>query len=241
MVARPENRLRARNTPAKRRFGAVACDICPVVLFHSGGSQISGADMIGRPCNLGRVALVFAPPESTSRGEKTRTAAEKSDERPLQLVHLSYSFGGIDHPEKELATRNSPTKCRFGEPPPLSARWHFSSWSDANQWRRNNWATLRSAESPVLFPDRHRPLGRTKATSAKKFGEALRRKRRRCVGPRRTSPSRRNKTNERASSQRSRLFFGLALVIFPAELTTHVDRNTRGPKICTKRHFGIVA
>ena len=72
----------ARNTPAKRRDGSVACDICQVVLSHSGGSHISGGNVIGQTCRSGRFALVFAPPESTHRAEKTPRMAEKSDELP---------------------------------------------------------------------------------------------------------------------------------------------------------------
>ena len=59
----------------------VACDIFPVVHYHSGGSQVSGGDMIGQPCDLGTVALVFATPESTYRAENTPKMAEISDER----------------------------------------------------------------------------------------------------------------------------------------------------------------
>ena len=61
-----------------------------------------------------------------------------------------------------------------------------------------------SAVSPLFFPQRHPPLGRTKATSAKNLSEALRRLRRRCVSTRQLSPSRRNETDARTSSQRSR-------------------------------------
>ena len=48
-------------------------------------------------------------------------------------------------------------------------------------------------------------------------------------------------TDARTSSQRSRHSSGLAVVIFPAELTTREDRTRRGPNICTKRHFRIAA
>ena len=48
-------------------------------------------------------------------------------------------------------------------------------------------------------------------------------------------------TNARASSQRRRLFFGLAIAIFPAELTTRREGPRRGAKICTNRHLAIVA
>ena len=83
-------------------------------LCFADGSQISGADMIERPSHLGRVALVFGIPDSTSNAEKTPKAAEKSDERPRQLAHLGYLFGGHDHPGGEFSARNSPTECRFG-------------------------------------------------------------------------------------------------------------------------------
>ena len=145
-----QTRPRARNARTTRRLGAVACDICPAVLFRSGGPQISNGDLVERQHHPGRPTLVFASPESTYRAETT-------------------------------------------------------------------------------------------PTSAKKLGEALRRLRRRCVVPRRASPSRRNKTNDRTSSRRSRLFSGLALVIFPAVLTADVRRTLRGPNSCTKGHFGIVA
>ena len=65
--------------------------------------------------------------------------------------------------------------------------------------------------------------------------------RRRCVFSRRTSPNRWNKTDARTSSQRSRLFSGLAIVIFPAESNTHGERTRREPKDCAKRRFSIVA
>ena len=58
-----------------------------------------------------------------------------------------------------------------------------------------------SAVSPLLFARRHRPLEPTSVTLAKKLSEALRRLRRRCVAPRRPSPSRRNETDARTLSQ----------------------------------------
>ena len=82
----------------------VACDVCPVVLLHSGAPQISGASMIERPCHYGRVASVFAPPESTYRAEKTPPTAEKSAERPRQPPRLRYLFGGIGRLEGETQT-----------------------------------------------------------------------------------------------------------------------------------------
>ena len=48
-------------------------------------------------------------------------------------------------------------------------------------------------------------------------------------------------TDARTSYQRSRLYCGVAIVIFPAELATHGDMTRRGPEICTRRQSGIVA
>ena len=109
-----KKRPQARNARTKRRLRSVACDICPVVLFHSCGSQISGGDIIRRPCHLGKLTFVLANPDATSRAEKTPRTAEKSDERPPYLDHLGYLFGGIDLPVRDLATRKSPSECRFG-------------------------------------------------------------------------------------------------------------------------------
>ena len=92
-----ENANEPETLKPKRRFGAAACDTCPVGLRHSGGSQICVGDMMGRPCRLGGPALVLAPPESTSRAAQTPTMAEKSDERARWLAQPCYLFGGIDH------------------------------------------------------------------------------------------------------------------------------------------------
>ena len=48
-------------------------------------------------------------------------------------------------------------------------------------------------------------------------------------------------TDARTLSQRSRHNCGVPIVIFPAELTTHEERTRRGPEICTRRHFGVIA
>ena len=65
---------------------------------------------------LGRVALVFAPPESTYRAEKTPRIAEKSAERPCLQAQLGYLFGGTDHPGKETQTcAEKPNQVPFWE------------------------------------------------------------------------------------------------------------------------------
>ena len=60
----------------------MAGDICPVVLFRSGDSQISRGNMIERPSRLGKLTFAFANLEPTRIAEKTPRMAEKSDERP---------------------------------------------------------------------------------------------------------------------------------------------------------------
>ena len=65
---------------------------------------------------LGRVALVFVPPESTYRAEKTPRIAEKSAERPCLPAQLGYLFGGIDHPGSETQTcAEKPNQVPFWE------------------------------------------------------------------------------------------------------------------------------
>ena len=96
-------------------------------------------------------------------------------------------------------------------------------------------------ESPLLLPRRRRPLGRTKATSAKKLSGAIRRSRRRGVVPRRTPPSRRGKPTPAHQVREVAFFSALHFFISPAELPTQDDRTSRGPKICTERQFVIVA
>ena len=70
--------------------------------------------MIERPSHLGSLTFVSAPQESTSFAERTPRMAEKFEERPRNLAHSGYFFGGIGHPERELTPRNSPTTCRLG-------------------------------------------------------------------------------------------------------------------------------
>ena len=99
-----KRRPRARNTRSTRRLATAACDICPVVLCRSGGPRISGGDKTGRSCHLGRVSLVFAPPETTSRPEKTPRKAEISDERARKLARLGYLFSEINRPGGKTRT-----------------------------------------------------------------------------------------------------------------------------------------
>ena len=177
--------------------------------------------MIGQPSHLGRIAVVFAPPESTFRAGKTPRMAEKS---------------------AEWATRNSPTKCRFGAAAsPVCPAVFFILAQRKPMPAQKLSDVAASAKSPAIFPRGNQPLGRPKTTSATKLSGALRRLRRRRVVRRRTSPTRRNKTDARTSSQGSRLFFRLAIVSILEELATRDHGARREPKIRTKRHFGVVA
>ena len=48
-------------------------------------------------------------------------------------------------------------------------------------------------------------------------------------------------TDARTSSQRSRHYCGVAIVISPAGSTNNVEKTRRGPSVCAKRLFGSVA
>ena len=52
-----------------------------------------------------RATLVFAPPELTSRAEKTPRMTEDSYERPRQLAHLGYLFGRVDKHARNCRTK----------------------------------------------------------------------------------------------------------------------------------------
>ena len=143
---------------------------------------------------------------------------------------------------KDKHARNSPTKSRLGTVASLVCPAAFSALAQRKPMAAKESGDVAvPAVSRLIFPRRLRPLGQTKATLAKKLTEALRRLRRRCVVPRRTTPSRRNETDARASSQRDRPFTVFAIVTSPAGVATREDKTPRGPKICTKREFGIVA
>ena len=96
--------------------------------------------------------------------------------------------------EKQKHARDSPTKYGFGRAAPVmypAAVFILAQRKPMPAMESGDVAV--SALSPLLFPRRPRPLGGAKETSAKKWSDALRRQRRRCVPLRRTSPSWRNK------------------------------------------------
>ena len=103
-----------------------ACEICPVVLFFSGGPQISGGGMNRQPCQLGRVALVFAPPESTSPAEKTqRRRRNRTSDRVSSPSSVICSA--------EVATRGGETQTRARQPDQVPFRdsrpWYVAGGS----------------------------------------------------------------------------------------------------------------
>ena len=96
--------------------------------------------------------------------------------------------------EKRKHVRDSRTECRLGAVASIVcpvARFILLRRRGAPAQQLSDVAV--SAESSLLFPRRPRPPGRTRATSAKKLGESLRRLRRCRGSPRKASPSRRNK------------------------------------------------
>ena len=168
-------------------------------------------------------------PKKRQGWRRNRTSARVS--RPTSVfcsAELTTRKGADKH------ARNSPTKCRLGTVASLVCPAAFSALAQRKPMAAKESGDVAvPAVSRLIFPRPHRPLGRTSVTSAKKLSESLRRQRRRRVVPRRTSPSRRNETDARTSSQRSRQNRGVAIVISPAELTTHEGRTRRGPKVCT--------
>ena len=116
--------------------------------------------------------------------------------------------------EKRKHAQNSRTKCRLGAVDPVMcpvAVFILERRKPMPAEKSSDVAV--SAVSPLSFPRRRRPIGRPGVTLTKKLSEALRRLRRRCVAPRRTSPSRRDKptpahqVREVASTAASPLLF----------------------------------
>ena len=215
-------RRQARNARTRLRLVTVACDICPFVLCHSGGSQISGGYMVGRPCHSGCLALVFAPPESTSRAEKTPRMSASSVTCSAELTTRG---------KKHIRARNSPTVRRLGAVAELVCPVEFfilERRKPAPAQKLGDVAASAGSYLPVLR--RRRPFGRTNIASAKKLREAPRRLRHRCVAPRRTTPSRRNETDARKSSQRSRPYCGAAVAIVPAEPARSARRRPKSAR-----------
>ena len=150
-------------------------------------------------------------PKKRQGWRRNRTSARVS--RPTSVfcsAELTTRKGADKH------ARNSPTKCRLGTVASLVCPAAFSTLAQRKPMAAKESGDVAvPAVSRLIFPRPHRPLGRTKATLAKKLTEALRRLRRRCVVPRRTTPSRRNETDARASSQRDRPFYGFRHCYFP--------------------------
>ena len=90
---------------------------------------------------------------------------------------LRYFFGEIDHParEKTYERETLESSAVAGEPPPLSARWHFFSQRERKPMLAKELGDVPiSPESPRFLLRRVRPPGRKKLTSAKKLGQGSR-------------------------------------------------------------------
>ena len=72
----------------------------------------------------------------------------------------------------------------LGEPAPLCAKWHLSPWSDANQCRRHNWASLLSQRDLCYFP-----AGITSRADERSVGEEIERSATSTAAPLRCSPA----------------------------------------------------
>ena len=104
--------------------------------------------------------------------------------------------------------------------------------------RRRHFGGVAWVSDPPKLISRGRNWAKRSAT---KVSEAAYPRRLHYVPPQRTPPRRRNRPNARASSKSNRHYCSVAMVIFPAELTTDEERTYPGRKTCTKRQFGIVA
>ena len=136
--------------------------------------------------------------------------------------------------ENRKHARNSPTRFGFGGAASVMSPLAVSALGQRKPMPAQGPSDVAvSANSPAISSRGNRPLGRTNVTSSKKSSEALRR---------RCSPAgvadQAEQTDARTSSQRSRHYCGVAIVIVPSESTTHMGRVSRGPDICTKRQFG---
>ena len=117
----------------------------------------------------------------------------------------------------------------------MSARWHFSCWSDAI----DAGATIKRHGCLGSVTLVISPPASTSRAGERNVGEELERIATSIAAALRSSPADAaeppGQTDARTQSNRSRHLCGVAIVIFPAELATHEDRTRRGPEICTKR------
>ena len=89
------------------------------------------------------------------------------------------------------------------------------------------------------------PPASTTRADGSNVGEEIGRSATSIAAPFRCSPAdvaeQAGQTDARTSSQRSRRYCGVAIVIPRAELTTREGGTRRGTKVCARRQFGIVA
>ena len=143
---------------------------------------------------------------------ETQTCARKSNRAPPRARRLSRVPCGICHP-------GAPLTSGFG--------------INERRCRLRGVAFVISSPASTSRAD-ERNVGEVIERGATSIAAPLR-------GSRRTSPSRRNETDARTASKKSRLYCGAAIAISLADVTTREDRARGGPKVCAKCQFGIVA
>ena len=198
---------RALNTRTKCRLGTVADGICPNALFHLGGSQTNRGDMIQRPCLLGRVTLVSE--------KETPTMAEKSDERTRLLAHLGYVSGGMGRPEEGRLScaKHSNQVPSWGRRPRYVPGGIFHP--DGTQTSAGEIIARRCRPGGIAFVIS--PPASTSRADESNAGEELGRSVTSVAGPSRFLPA--------------EFTEGVAMVISPAESTTHDAGTRHGRKI----------
>ena len=105
-VGRPcgKKNWQAQKIRAKRRFGGAASVICEAAFVQSNGSQTKLGEISERRCFLESVAVVCAPPQSTSRAEKEPILADRLGQVPRWHLHRGNLFCGVDPPGSEEPT-----------------------------------------------------------------------------------------------------------------------------------------
>ena len=141
----------------------------------------------------------------TARRRRQRWRRNRTSARVSRRTSVICSAALTARGKNRKHARNGPTKCRLGTVASLVCPVAVFILERRRPMAAQQLGDVAvSAESPSLFPRRHRPLGRTSVTSATKLSESLRRRRRRCGAPRRPSRIRGNKTDARALSRSSR-------------------------------------
>ena len=152
-------------------------------------------------------------------------------------------FGRIDHPEEQTQTCAK----QSNEVPPWGRRPSCvpgdSLHPGATQTNAGAMIERRCCLGSVTFVIS--PPASTSRADERTVGEEIERGATSIAAPLRFSPAdvagQAGRTDAHTKSKRSHHNCGVSVVIFPAELTANEGRNRRGSRICTKRHFGVIA